>query len=51
MTLSWKNSATIGNVASQPLVGTMDMDEAEVAIAVVPEVGGAGEDEIKEVVD
>ena len=51
MALSWKTSATISNVASQPLVGTVDVVEVEIAIAAVPEEGGAGEDAIKEVVD
>ena len=49
--LSWKTSATIANVASQPLVGTVDVAEVEVAIAAVSEAGDAGEDAIKEVVD
>ena len=47
----WKTSATIENVASQPLAGTVDVVGVEVAIAVVPEEGNAGEDAIKEVVD
>ena len=51
MALSWKTSATIANAASQPLVGTVDVAEVEVAIATVPEAGDAGEDAIKEVVD
>ena len=41
--------STIVNVASQPLVGTVDVVEVGVAIAAVPEVGDAGEDVIKEV--
>ena len=55
--ISWKTSATIANVISQPLVGTVGVVEVaiagvvEVAIAAVPEVGDAGEDAIKEVVD
>ena len=49
MVLSWKTSTTIANVASQPLVGTVDVVEVGVAIAAVPEVGDAGEDVIKEV--
>ena len=49
--LSWKTSTTIANIASQPLVGTVDVAEVEVAIAAVPEAGDAGEDAIKEVVD
>ena len=48
--LSWKTSATISNVASQPLVGTVDVVEVEVTIASVPKLGDAGEDAIKEVV-
>ena len=49
--LSWKIRATIANVTSKPLVETVDVVEVEVDIAAVPEVGDAGEDAIKEVVD
>ena len=49
--LSWKTSAIIANVASKPLVGTVNVVKVEVAIAAVPGVGDAGEDVIKEVVD
>ena len=51
MALSWKTSGTISNFASQPFVGTVDVVEVKVAISAVPEVGDAGEDFIKEVVD
>ena len=51
MALSWKTSATIANVASQTLVGTVDVIKVEVDIAAVHEVGDAGDNAIKEVVD
>ena len=49
--LSWKTSATIENVASQPLVWTVDLVEIEVAIVAVTKVRDTGEDAIKELVD
>ena len=49
--LSWKTSATIAKVASQPLVGTVDMAEVEAAIAAMHEAGDVGGDAIKEVVE
>ena len=42
MALSWKTSATIANVASQPLARTVDVDEFEAAIAAVHKAGDAG---------
>ena len=38
--LSWETSATIANVASQPLGWTVDVDEVKAAIAAVHEAGG-----------
>ena len=38
--LSWETSATIANVASQPLGWTVDLDEVKAAIAAVHEAGG-----------
>ena len=49
--LSWKTSATIANVAYQPLAGTVDVAEVEAAIAAVHEAGVVGRDNLKEVVD
>ena len=51
MAISWKTSATIVNVTSHPLAGTVDVAEVEAAIAAVHEVGHVGGDAIKEVVD
>ena len=51
MALSWKTSATIANIVSQPLAGTVDVAEVKAAIAAVYEAGEVGGDEIKEVVD
>ena len=51
MTLSWKTSATIANVASQLLAGTVDVAKVEAAIADVHEAGDVMGDAIKEVVD
>ena len=51
MALSWKTSANIANVASQPLAGTVDVAEVEAAIAAVHEAGDVGGRAIKEVVD
>ena len=42
MALSWKTSAIIASVASQPLAGTVDVDTVEGAIAAMHEVGGVG---------
>ena len=51
MALSWKTSATIANVAYQPLAGTVDVAEVEAAIAAVHKAGDVARDAIKEVVD
>ena len=51
MELSCKTSATISNVASQPLTGTVDVAEVKAAIEAVHEAGGVAGDDIKEVVD
>ena len=51
MALSWKTSATIANVASQLLVGTVDVAEVKAAIEAVHEAGDVGGDAITEVVD
>ena len=51
MALNWKTSATIANVAYQPLAGTVDVVKVEAAMAAVHEVGGVVADAIKEVVD
>ena len=46
MALSWKTSATIANVASQPLAGTVDVAEVKADIAAVHEVGDVEGDAI-----
>ena len=51
MALSWKTSAIITNIASQPLSGTVDVAEVESAIAAVHEAGDVGGNSIKEVVE
>ena len=51
MTFSWKTSATIANIAYQPLAGTVDVAEFEADIAAVHEAGDVVGDAIKEVVD
>ena len=49
--LIWKTSATIANVASQILAGTVDVARVEAAIADVHEAWDVVGDAIKEVVD
>ena len=51
MAISWKTRATIANVSSQPLAGTVDVAEVEAAISDVHKVGDMAGDAIKEVVD
>ena len=51
MALSWKTSATIANVASQLLEGTVDVAKVEATIAAAHEADAVGGDAIKEVVD
>ena len=51
MALSWKTSATIANVTSQILAGTVDVAKVEAAIAAVHEAGDVAGGAIKEVVD
>ena len=50
VTLSWKTSATIANVASQTLAGTVDVAEVKAAIAATHKSGDVGGGAIKEVV-
>ena len=51
MALSCKTSATIANVASQILAGTVDVSEVEADVEAVHEAGDVAGDAIKEVVD
>ena len=51
MDLSWKTNATIANVASQTLEGTVDVAKVEADIVAVHEAGDVGGEAIKEVVD
>ena len=47
MALSWKTSATIANVASQLLAGTVYVTKVKATIAAVHEAGDVAGDAIK----